>query len=459
VDGHSQTPPGAGGAEHASPLGRLWQRLVAPSPLLDDVTDQLRARLLAALLVVVVPVGFLSGLVQLALVPGFLPTFLVMSAALGVLALGYLASRTRHYRVGGAFASLAPIAACLVVAALNPGDRVWYAFMSLSVLLGAVFLSLRATGMVAALGLGGILLLLWLVPGLRAPERALPPLVFYSMISLLLLLAARHRNQLEAERRRALLEAQAAVAESQRLEAVSRFAGGVAHDFNNLLGVIFGNLAALRGRGGGGEELEDVQNAADRSAALVRQLLAFSRRQALEPRPLSPGDVLGGLDGILRHLAGSNVHLVVDRPAVLGSVLADPSQLEQVFLNLIVNARDAMPRGGTLRVALHDAVVSAHAPEAVEGVAPGSYVAVEVSDTGTGMTPEVRRRIFEPFFTTKTAAGGTGIGLATVHGIVKQSGGHITVRTAPGRGSTFTVFLPRADEAAVAATPSAPTGP
>jgi two-component system, cell cycle sensor histidine kinase and response regulator CckA len=157
-------------------------------------------------------------------------------------------------------------------------------------------------------------------------------------------------------------------------------------------------------------------------------------RSVTPERPLSPGDVLGGLDGILHHLAGSGVHLVVGRPAVLGSFLADRSQLEQVFLNLIVNARGAMPLGGTLRVALHDAVVPAHPPYAVEGVAAGSYVVVEVSDNGTGMTPEVRRRIFEPFFTTKTAVRETGIGLATVHGVVKQSGGHITVRTATGPG-------------------------
>jgi CheY-like chemotaxis protein len=249
------------------------------------------------------------------------------------------------------------------------------------------------------------------------------------------------------------------VAESQRLETVGRLAGGIAHDFNNLLTVVFANVASLRRSDtGGGPELDEISEAADRSAALVRQLLAFSRRQVLTPSVLSPADVIAGMDRILRHLAGPRVALEVERPDALGLVRVDPGQLEQVVLNLVLNARDAMPGGGTARVRLRDVRVEPGSPEAREGIPAGEHVAVEVRDEGVGMTEEVRRRAFEPFFTTKEPGQGSGIGLATVHGIVSQSGGGVLVRTAPGRGSTFTVYLPRA--AALAAPPpsAAPPG-
>jgi len=436
---------------------RSWERLVAPSPRLDEPADRLRARLLAGLLAVIVPVGLLSGVVQLAVVPGFLPTFLTMCGALGALALAYAASRTSQYRIGGAIAAVAPIAACLAVVVNNPDDRVWYAFMALGVLLASAFLSLAATAAVAALSFGGILVVVAAVPELQDPARFVPPLAFHAVFSPLMLLAARHRDRLEEERRRSLLATQVAFAESQRLETVGRLAGGIAHDFNNLLTVVFANVAALRrGAAAGGPELDEISEAADRSSALVRQLLAFARRQVLAPRVLSPADVLAGMDRILRHLVGPRVALSVDRPAAIGLVRVDPGQLEQVVLNLLVNARDAMPRGGTVRIRLRDVHVVAGGPEAREGVAPGEHVAIEVADEGTGMTDEVRRRAFEPFFTTKEPGQGSGIGLATVHGIVSQSGGHVTVHTAPGRGSTFTVYLPRVAPPASPPLPAAP---
>jgi signal transduction histidine kinase len=436
-----------GGETPGSTIARAWEALVSPSPRLEDVADRLRARLLAGLLAVMVLAGFLSGLVQLALVPGFLPTFLIMSLALGVLGLGYLASRTASYRIGGAIAALAPLGACLAVVAQNPDDRVWYAFMGLSVLLASVFLSLRATATVAALALAGIVAMAAVLPELRVPERLVPPLMFHLVFSPLMLLAARHRDRLEGQRRQALVESQAAVAEAQRLETVGRLAGGVAHDFGNLLMVIGANVQLIRARPGTPcPELDEVQVAAERSQGLVRQLLTFARRQPSHPRLLAPAEVVGGMEGILRRLAGSGVRLSVERDGAAGRVQIDPSQLEQVVLNLVVNARNAMPAGGTVQVVLRDADVAPASLEAREGVAPGAYVSVAVSDTGTGMTEEVRRRIFEPFFTTREGGQG-GFGLAIVHGVVTQAGGCVTVRTAPGRGSTFTVFLPRARDA------------
>ncbi len=439
-------PRVSAGAGPAVPRPGRWERIVAPSPRLVDPADRARARLLAGLLAVIVVAGFLSGVIQLALVPGFVPTFVAMNLALGVLAAGYAASRTRRYRVGGAIAALAPVGACLAIAVLNPDDRVWYAFMSISVLLAAVFLSLRATAAVAALSFGGMLALAWLVPTYREPARFVPPLMFNAIFSVLLLLASAHRNDLEERRRRALLEAQAAAAQSERLDAVARLARGVAHDFNNLLAVIQASVGVLRGKvPPGTEALEDLAAAADRSAALVRQLLAFSRQQGQALRVISPAEVVGALEGLLRRLAGEGVEVAVERPERLGRVRADPSQLEQVLLNLVVNARDAMPGGGALRISFRDVAIGAEGLEIPGDLGPGPYVAIEVADTGVGMTEEVRRRVFEPYFTTKPEGRGNGIGLATVHGIVKSCGGQVAVRSALGKGSVFTVLLPRVE--------------
>jgi signal transduction histidine kinase len=427
-------------------LARAWERIVAPSARLADPADRIRARLLAGLLASVVGAGFLSGIVQLALVPGFLPTFLIMNAALAVLAAGYVASRTRLYRAGGAIASLVPPAACLAVGAANPGDRVWYAFMTLGVLIASVFLSVRATVWLAGLSIAGLLAVVAAVPELHAPDRYLPPLMFQAVLYPLLLLATTHRDRLERERRRSLLETSAAVAEAQRLEALGRFASGIAHDFQNLLSVISSNVGEVRRRAGvGGGELEDVDAAVQRSAGLIRQLLTFARRQPPEPRLVSPAEVVAGLEGILRQLAGPGVRVELERSPTAAKVVADRSQLEQVVMNLVVNARDAMPGGGAIRISVRDAVVVPGDAAARDGAPPGRHAVLEVSDTGTGMPDDVRRRIFEPFFSTKGPGRGNGIGLAIVHGIVRQSGGHVSVRTAPGEGSTFAVFLPRVD--------------
>ncbi len=436
--------PSVKAADGAAPLVlRVWEGLVSPSPALVEAADRLRARFLAGILAVIVIAGFLSGLVQLALVPGFWPTFAIMCLALGTLAVAYAASRTRHYRIGGAIAAVAPIGACLAVVAANPDDRVWYAFMALSVLLASVFLSLRATAAVAVLGLVGILAMAVAVPELRAPSRLVPPLMFHLVFSPLMLVAARHRDRLEAQRRQASLESQAALAEGMRLETLGRLAGGVAHDFGNLLTVIQANTALLRRRPGvPPAELGEVEAAAERSAGLVRQLLTLARHQPSNPRLVAPAEVLRGMDAILRRLAGPRIRLSVERDGAPGQVQIDPSQLEQVVLNLLVNARDAMPDGGAAILRLQNADVRAGSPETLEGVPPGAYVTISVADTGPGLSDEVRRHIFEPFFTTKDGGHG-GLGLAIVHGVVTQAGGRVAVRTAPGRGSTFTVFLPR----------------
>jgi two-component system cell cycle sensor histidine kinase/response regulator CckA len=238
--------------------------------------------------------------------------------------------------------------------------------------------------------------------------------------------------------------------QAQKMDAVGQLAGGIAHDFNNLLTVILGCAGFLaEGLAAGDDErradVEDIQRAAERAAALTRQLLAFSRKQILAVRVLHVGDVIGDVTPMLRRLIGETIDL---RTAVgnRGLVKTDPGQLQQVIVNLAVNARDAMPQGGRLTLETSDVVVDEPFARLHPTIDAGAYVMLAVSDTGHGMDAETQKRVFEPFFTTKPLGQGTGLGLATVYGIVKQSGGTICVDSEPGRGATFRVYLRRTDE-------------
>jgi PAS domain S-box-containing protein len=258
------------------------------------------------------------------------------------------------------------------------------------------------------------------------------------------------RNQLQVQNQQA-----------QRLEVLGRLAGGVAHDFNNLLAVILNYAtfvaeeltAAIESPPGRPPHLHaaqrdvgQIKRAAERASDLTHQLLAFARREAVQPRVLNLNEAVLAVEELLRRTLGEDMVLEAALPADLWPILADPGQVEQVLVNLAINARDAMPAGGILRIDTANVVVDADSVAGGSPARPGQHVRLRVSDSGTGMTPEVISHVFEPFFTTKAEAGGTGLGLATVYGIVTEAGGTIAITSEPGDGTTFTIMLPITEE-------------
>jgi signal transduction histidine kinase len=262
-----------------------------------------------------------------------------------------------------------------------------------------------------------------------------------------LLLAAIMAERDDALTKRLALEEQ--LRHSQKMEAVGRLAGGIAHDFNNLLTAIIGYteivLHSLDPKDDRRADAEEIGRAAMRAADLTRQMLAFSRRQVLQPKIIDLNTALSKVEPMLRRVIGEDIVMTVTGKASNAFVRVDPGQVEQVVMNLVVNARDAMPQGGRLTVETADAVLDAAALADSPDARPGAYVMLSVTDTGVGMPPEIRARIFEPYFTTKDVGKGTGLGLSTAYGIVRQSEGHIAVSSEIGLGTTFRIYLPRSE--------------
>ena len=256
------------------------------------------------------------------------------------------------------------------------------------------------------------------------------------------------RRQAEGERRRLELQ----LLHAMKMESIGRLASGVAHDLNNVLTAIGGNLElardAIRDRGAL-ELLENVQLAADSAASLTRQLLGFSKKQVVAPRDFNPGELATRLSRLLDRLIAKDIRLGIEVAPDIGTVHADPGLIEQVIVNLAVNARDAMPSGGAIQIDVSNVDLDGVAATGHADLTPGAYVRIMVSDTGTGIPPEILPHIFEPFFTTKSAERGTGLGLATSYGAIKQSGGAIGVYSEVGTGTTFKIYLPRVDKVAV----------
>ena len=305
-------------------------------------------------------------------------------------------------------------------------------------------------------------------PVLRGQARALPARAFPAHLAvggpepLLVAVTLSAVREADGSASGALLAVQdvsaqarlkAQLAHAQRLQAAGQLAGGIAHDFNNLLTAILGAADAIGVQAALGaearEDLAQIRASADRGSALTRQLLAFGRRQTLQPRALAVNAVLTAMAALLRRLVGSRVRLDLALDEADPQVRADPTALDQVLLNLAVNARDAMPEGGTLTLRSGHMTLYRPVVRGPETIPPGRYVMIEVQDTGTGIPPEAMAHIFEPFFTTRREQGGTGLGLATVHGIVRQSDGFLGVESSAGSGTRLRVYLPRWDGDAV----------
>jgi two-component system, cell cycle sensor histidine kinase and response regulator CckA len=275
---------------------------------------------------------------------------------------------------------------------------------------------------------------------------------------------ALENSRLYAEARRAydeLSQTQGQLVQAQKMEAVGQLAGGIAHDFNNLITVIGGRAEMLLNKMLAGDPLRDdvdaIKATAQRAADLTRQMLAFSRKQVLDPKILDLNRVVTEIAPMLRRLIGEDIELLTVLDVDPGRVKADPRQLEQVLMNLVINARDAMAKGGRLTLETASVMLDADYAREHVGVCPGHHILLAVSDTGEGMDAETQARIFEPFFTTKEPGKGTGLGLATVYGIVKQSGGNICVYSEPERGTTFKIYLPRVDEVPDVVAPERPS--
>jgi signal transduction histidine kinase len=242
-------------------------------------------------------------------------------------------------------------------------------------------------------------------------------------------------------------ELEGSLRQAQKLEAIGQLAGGVAHDFNNVLTAVIGYSDLLQAGAQPGTQLHDglveISKAGHRASQITRQLLAFSRKQILQPRVIELNTLIVDIEKMLRRVVYEHVQIVTRLAPDVGRIRADPTQIEQVLVNLAVNARDAMPRGGLLTIETANAALDGHYPQRHESVVPGPYVMLTVNDSGVGMDRATQERLFEPFFTTKGIGKGTGLGLATVYGIVTQSGGHIWVYSEPGHGTTFKIYLPR----------------
>jgi signal transduction histidine kinase len=334
----------------------------------------------------------------------------------------------------------------LAVGLAAPNDPIWYGFVPAGVVLASTLLTFRAALSVGALGVLSTATVVTLRFDMFGRDRALLVVSFVVLFTAVVLATARFRAWVEAGRREELLDLERKLASTQRMEAVGRLAASVAHDFNNFLTVIGANAELARNEHHS-ERLDELLMAVERAAALTDQLLAFARQKPSAPVPVNLDQLTHKLEPILRRLLGSHVLLTLDLKTTWFT-RADPVQVEQILVNLAANARDAMPRGGTLEIATHEeALTSPHS----HGAAPGEYVLLTVKDNGTGMDRATLEQAFEPFFTTKQHGKGSGLGLATVRSIMLEHGGHLHVTSELGQGTTFYLWFLRLSASAVAA--------
>ncbi len=410
---------------------------------------QRQSRLLSVCLAVLTPSFFCVDVVLSLSTADHNPPLLGYAFLLGT----FLLNRLGRYRIAAlsCIAMFPVVGLSLVFRGTAAHPLATLTYIALGPMLGTIFLSMRGVVVLTILNLTGIVLASRLVP--RVSEQGagiVGPLAMNAMVGVLASLYMYHRNGVEADRRRMLLteieerkQLEDRLRQAQKMEALGKFAGGIAHDFNNVLMVIMGNVALISRRHPS-PEAHQIESAVSSAAALTRQLLAFGRRAVIEPTVLDIGQVVSDAVTMMRRIIGESIQIDHSLPSAPLLVRLDRAQLEQVLLNLATNARDAMPDGGTLRITASDVELRAGSSRLPPDTQPGSYVGLQVSDSGIGMDESTQQRVFEPFFTTKPRGRGTGLGLATVFGIVTQSGGFIRMSSQPGKGTRFELFFPRA---------------
>jgi len=406
-----------------------------------DVGEQRTRQLVGVLIASLVAIVCLSVAVRMVIEPEQmkvqLPIALASIASLmGVFALNL----TRFHRLAAFLFCLDPVWLNLVEGLERPEGPVWYGLIPLAAILGGTLLRFREALVLALLGLASAVVVVLARPEAISTDRGTLIVMYVALINAAALGMSAFRARVERERRADLDRLSAQLAATERLESIGRLAGGVAHDFNNLLTVMLTSAEAARS--GQLEALDDVVDAGERAAVLTRQLLAFSRHGGGERVSVAVDQVIGSVRTLLRRLLPENITLELQLSAG-ATVQLEEQQLEQVVFNLAANARDAMPSGGTLTIRT-GVEVSASA---------GAEVVVEVADTGVGMDERTRAHVFEPFFTTKQVGKGTGLGLATVYGIVQRASGRVDLVSAPGQGTRVTVRLPRVAERQASAAP------
>lgn len=412
-------------------LARAWRKLVAPPAQVTDVGERRAVELVAILLVLLFSLTGVAALFALGVDRPLLVSRLPVVAPLMLAYVGlYALNRTRHHRIAALLVCLGPIWSNLAVGFSAPDDPIWYGLIAAGPLLAAALLPFRAVVVLAALCVAGATAAVLVHLEAIGDGHAVLIIACVTLMDGVVVATAHLRARVERERRDEFRRITEQVAAAERLESIGRLAGGVAHDFNNLLTVIMANTDLARRGHGGTEVLDEVATAADRAAELVRQLLAFARRQPVAPRTVALDGLVHELVPLLRRLVPESIELDLSLDAGC-AISADPGQIEQVLINLVANARDALPeRGGRVRIAT-----------AREGA---DRVLLTVADNGAGMDGATRARAFEPFFTTKAVGEGTGLGLAMVHGIVRQAGGDVEIASEPGQGTEIRIALPRA---------------
>jgi signal transduction histidine kinase/ActR/RegA family two-component response regulator len=422
--------------------GGFWgaaTRLIRASPALTDASERQRAELLSALLLMLTPLGALVAAMLLGLKPK--STFALFGMCVGVLlfSFAYVISRTKHYRLAASLLCVGPIVVACSIGVTVSVDRVWFVIPNVSVILASVLLGARAALATGFAACGSVALALALNRQGLLLSEVVSIVMIDVMLTLLIVVSTWYRNRLEALRERLLRARELELAESRRMESIGRLAGGIAHDFNNLLTVVLANVELLsRGRSVN-TAAREIESAGTRAAELTRQLLSYARQQVTTPTIVDVDEIVHNLEPIARRLLPENIRVEWQREPELWRVKMDPTQLEQVVLNLTVNARDAMPDGGVL------VIRTANVTRILDGV-PQDYAELSLRDTGMGMSGETLERVFEPFFTTKSPGIGTGLGLATVEAIVQQAQGFVEVDSEVHEGTEFRVYLPRSLE-------------